>query len=113
MMRILLLLLYSVLIFHLGIGIAKEGDKSTTIPPSLYKKPSKSRRIEGWVKVKFTITETGTVKNAKVIESQPDSIFDHAALKTIARVKFQPKTIDGKAVEQLVIRKLKFTLPEE
>ncbi len=113
MMRVLFLLLFSVLILHPGIGIAKEGDKPTTVSPSFYKKPSKSRRIEGWVKVEFTITETGTVKNAKVVKSQPDSRFDHAALKAIARVKFKSKIIDGKAVEQFVIQKLKFTLAKK
>jgi tetratricopeptide (TPR) repeat protein len=44
MMRVLFLLLFSVLILHPGIGIAKEGDKSTTVSPSLYKKLSKAEK---------------------------------------------------------------------
>lgn len=79
------------------------------IPPR-YPMRAQSRRIEGWVKVEFTITTTGTVKNAKVVESQPSSVFDRAALKAIARWKFKPKIIDGAAIEQRALQVLQFKL---
>jgi tetratricopeptide (TPR) repeat protein len=45
MMRVLLLLLFSLLILHSGISIAKDGDKPTTVSPSLYKKLSKAEKL--------------------------------------------------------------------
>src|SRR5262249_9357325 len=47
-----------------------------------------SRGLEGWVRVQFTITPTGTVKDAIVVEAEPKQIFDDAALKSIARWRY-------------------------
>ncbi len=97
-----------------GLQMGK-GKISTNLIPLVRIKPrypmrALSRGIEGWVRVEFTITETGTVKNAKVVESQPDSVFDRAALKAVARYKFKPKIIDGKAVEHRAVLPIQFKL---
>lgn len=67
-----------------------------------------SRGIEGWVKVQFTITPSGTVADAVVLDSDPKGIFDDAALKAISRWKYNPKVENGVAVErrgiQVVLR---------
>jgi periplasmic protein TonB len=67
-----------------------------------------SRGIEGWVKVQFTITPSGTVADAKVLDADPKGMFDDAALKAIARWKYNPKVENGVAVErrgiQVVLR---------
>jgi protein TonB len=79
------------------------------IPPR-YPMRAARRRIEGWVKVEFTITEQGTVKDPVVVESHPADIFDRAALSAIRRWKFKPKIIDGVPFEQRAIQILKFKL---
>ncbi len=79
------------------------------IPPR-YPMRAANRRIEGWVKVEFTITETGTVKDAKVVEAQPENIFNRAALQAIRKWKFKEKIIDGQAIEQRAIQVLQFKL---
>ncbi|RMF21156.1 MAG: energy transducer TonB, partial [Deltaproteobacteria bacterium] len=53
------------------------------------------RGIEGWVLVQFTITTAGTVKDAKVIDAKPSSIFNRAALRAIRKWKYKPKIVDG------------------
>jgi len=79
------------------------------IPPR-YPMRAARRKIEGWVKIEFTITEQGTVKDPVVVASQPPNIFDRAALKAIRRWKFKPKIIDGVAFEQRAVQTLKFKL---
>ena len=79
------------------------------IPPR-YPMRAARRKIEGWVKVEFTITEEGTVKDADVIESLPSGIFDQAALRAINKWKFKAKIIDGEAFEQRAIQVLQFKL---
>ena len=79
------------------------------IPPR-YPMRAARRKIEGWVKVEFTITEEGTVKDADVIESLPSGIFDQAALRAISKWKFKAKIIDGEAFEQRAIQVLQFKL---
>lgn len=91
------------------------GEISTNVIPLVKIQPrypmrAQTRRIEGWVKVEFTITEQGTVKDAEVIDAQPSNIFNRSALQAIKRWKFRAKIIDGVAVEQRVVQTLTFTL---
>jgi protein TonB len=63
-----------------------------------------SRGLEGWVQVQFTITPTGTVANAVVVNAEPKNIFDDAALKAIARWRYNPKVENGTAVERVGVQ---------
>lgn len=94
---------------------APAGEVSTNLVPVFRVKPkyprrAARRRIEGWVKVEFTITAAGTVKDAEVVESRPGSIFNREALKAIARWKFKPKMVSGKPVEQRAVQVLEFRM---
>lgn len=70
-------------------------------------------KIEGWVKVQFTITSAGTVSNPKVVDAKPARIFDREAIRAILKFKFKPKIVDGKAVEQVATQTIEFELPDE
>jgi protein TonB len=63
-----------------------------------------SRGLEGWVQVQFTITATGTVKDAIVVNAEPKQIFDDAALKAIARWRYNPRVEGGVAVERVGVQ---------
>lgn len=63
-----------------------------------------SRGIEGWVQVQFTITATGTVKDPTVVNADPKNIFDDAALKAIARWRYNPRVEGGVAVERVGVQ---------
>lgn len=97
-----------------GIQLGTGGISTNVIPlvrvPPRYPMRAANRRIEGWVKIEFTITETGIVKDAVVIDSQPNRTFDRAALKAIKRWKFKAKIIGGEAFEQRAIQVLQFKL---
>jgi periplasmic protein TonB len=73
-----------------------------------YPSRAMNRGVEGWVLVQFTITPAGTVKDAKVVDAQPKGYFEEAALKAIARWRYNPKIEGGVAVErrgiQMVLR---------
>lgn len=90
-------------------GISTNVTPLVRIPPR-YPMRAASRKIEGWVKIEFIITKQGTVKDPVVIESQPSSIFDRAALQSIKRWKFKAKIIDGEAFEQRAVQVLQFKL---
>lgn len=63
-----------------------------------YPQRALTRGIEGWVQVQFTITESGSVADAKVVDAQPKGMFDDAAIKAISRWRYNPKVEDGVAV---------------
>ena len=54
--------------------------------------------VEGWVLLEFTITETGSVRDIVVIESQPSGVFDTAAAEALAGWKYRPRMTDGRPV---------------
>lgn len=77
----------------------------------VYPRRAQSRGIEGWVLLRFTVTETGSVIDPEVIDAEPAGIFDRAAMKAVQRFKYKPRVIDGQArvvtgVEHLITFKL-------
>ena len=71
------------------------------IPPEY---PPHSGNTEGWVKVQFSITETGSVRDAFVVDAKPTGVFDAAALKAVARWRYSPKIEGGVAVERVGVQ---------
>ncbi len=69
-----------------------------------YPPRAQSRGIEGWVMIEFTITAAGTVRDARVIDASPKGYFEEAALKAIARWRYNPKVQEGVAVERVGLR---------
>jgi protein TonB len=58
------------------------------------------RGVEGWVHLRFTITEAGTVKDVEVVKAEPPSYFEEAAMNAVRKYKYKPKVLDGEAVER-------------
>jgi protein TonB len=79
------------------------------VPPK-YPPRAASRQIEGWVKVEFTIQTDGSVDDAVVVGSEPENIFDDAALTAISKWKFKEKIVNGVAVPQRAVQRLQFKL---
>jgi protein TonB len=66
--------------------------------------------IQGYVDVQFTITTQGTVTNAAVVHSDPGDIFDRAALDAVSRWRYDPRLVDGRAVESQSQTRVRFKL---
>ncbi len=65
----------------------------------IYPDSAARRGLEGWVLLKFTVTETGAVRDPVVLESEPGSTFDRAAMKAVLKFKYKPRVEGGKPVE--------------
>jgi protein TonB len=78
----------------------------------MYPRDAAMKGIEGWVKVEFTITEIGTVKDPRVIDSEPPRIFNREALRAILKWKFKPRVVDGVAVERPATQIIGFDLEQ-
>jgi protein TonB len=65
----------------------------------IYPNSALSRGIEGYVIVEFTVTRTGTTKDAKIVEGKPANVFNRAALQAAGKFKYKPRVIDGVAIE--------------
>ncbi len=69
------------------------------VPPH-YPERALTRGVEGRVLIQFTIDRVGNVKEAFVVAAEPPSIFDRAALDAVELWKYNPKVVDGQAVER-------------
>ncbi len=76
----------------------------------IYPRDAALKGLEGWVKVQFTITETGTVKDPKVIAAEPSRVFNREAIRAILKWKFKPRVVDGVAVERPATQVIEFNL---
>lgn len=65
----------------------------------IYPRRAQSRGIEGYVIVEFTVTKSGAVRDPIVIEAEPESIFDRAAMDAALKFKYKPRVVDGVAME--------------
>lgn len=78
-----------------------------------YPERAKQRGLEGWVEIEFTITAAGTVKSPRVTNYHPSTVFNRAALRAIRKWKYNPKVVEGVAVERPGVRvRLTFELDQ-
>ena len=77
-----------------------------------YPPQARQRRIEGWVEIEFTISPAGMVENPEVIDAQPRTVFEQAALRAIRRWRYNAKMEDGVAVARHGVQvRIRFELP--
>jgi len=85
-----------------GLALGKMPMDRDTVPivrvEPMYPARAAQRRIEGWVVVEFSIGKMGTVKNVKVVNSEPGTVFDRAALSSVSKWKYKPRVDNGVAV---------------
>ena len=79
----------------------------------IYPNRAVERGIEGYVIVEFTVTKTGAVRNPKVIEYHPSTIFNRSALAAAAKFKYKPRIVNGEPIEvHGVLNKITFKLED-
>jgi protein TonB len=94
----------------LPMGVDRDVTPLVRINPD-YPPRAQAQGIEGWVRVQFTVTETGTVRDAIVVAAEPRNVFDAAALEAIARWRYNPRVEGGEALERVGLQALlKFEL---
>jgi protein TonB len=78
----------------------------------MYPRDAAIAGIEGWVKVDFTITEVGTVKDPRVIDAYPPRVFNREAIRAILKWKFKPRVVEGVAIERQATQVIDFSLDD-
>jgi len=95
-------------------GAPSDGDvlPLVRVPPQ-YPRSALRRGIEGWVILEFDITKEGTVTNARVVQADPEGIFDRAAKNAVEKFKYKPRVVNGKpAMRRGVQFKMTFELDQ-
>jgi protein TonB len=76
----------------------------------MYPREAAIAGIEGWVRIEFTITETGAVKDPAIVDAEPPGIFNREAMRALLKWKFKPRVVDGVAVERRATQVIDFSL---
>ena len=100
-----------------GFGVAAgtaDGDYLPIVKVApVYPSRAVERGIEGYVIVEFTVTKTGAVKNPRVVEYHPSTIFNKAALAAALKFKYKPRIVNGEPIEvHGVLNKITFMLED-
>jgi len=87
-----------------GVMNIAEGDYLPIVRVApIYPARALSRGVEGYVDMSFTVTATGTVKDAIVMFST-SSLFDRAATRAVLKFKYKPRVVDGQPVEVVGVK---------
>lgn len=76
--------------------------KQSYCPQPNYPFVAKQRQIEGWVKLALTIDEIGTVINVKILASEPEDMFEEAALNAVEQWRYLSEHFYNQTVEQII-----------
>jgi protein TonB len=89
------------------IHIARELTPLVKIPPE-YPQRALSKEIEGYVVLRFVVTETGSVEAPEILHAEPEGYFETAAKRAVLRWKYQPQFRDGKPIRVISITRVNF-----
>ncbi|MCH7821261.1 MAG: energy transducer TonB [Proteobacteria bacterium] len=86
-----------------GMNIA-EGDYLPIVRVApVYPARALSRGLEGYVDLSFTVTLTGTVRDAIILYST-SSLFERAATRAVLKFKYKPRVVDGIPVDVVGVK---------
>jgi len=95
---------------YMGLGLRQV--LGSRAKPS-YPREAKNAQVEGTVFLQYDINTRGIPVNIHILESQPEGIFDQAAIKAVKKWRYAKKYSDGAAISTLDFRnRINFRLDE-
>nr|WP_319392598.1 energy transducer TonB [uncultured Desulfobacter sp.] len=78
--------------------------------PPVYPFRAKAKGIEGWVSVEFTVNEQGRVQDIKIIDAEPEKIFDDSVMQCVGAWRFKPGRVNREIVKTRARTRVRFKL---
>ena len=78
--------------------------------PPRYPFEAKQKGISGKVKLKFVVDSNGRAQEPQVVKSEPEGVFDEAALEAVVKYKYKPAMKGGKPVDCIATQVISFDL---
>ncbi len=94
----------------LGAATCAWGEEPASLE-HVYPKRALNFCLEGWVILDYVVQADGRVKDVKILESQPQGVFDEAAVRTYRLWTFTPRTRNGVPVSERRQQRMEFELP--
>ncbi|MDH4107027.1 MAG: TonB family protein [Gammaproteobacteria bacterium] len=84
--------------------------KRTRYVPPKYPRSAQRRNVEGWVDLVFTVTPEGEVADIEVIDADPATTFNDAAVESVEQWRFDPVLEGNRPVSKRVAVRMSFAL---
>jgi len=98
-----------------GLDIYATGDKELeplVAEPPPYPQEAVSQGLSyGFVDVEFTVTQTGSTRDVRVVESSA-RVFENSAIEAATVLRYKPRLANGKPVEATVQHRIEFQRDE-
>jgi protein TonB len=65
----------------------------------IYPRRAQTRGITGYCIVEYTVTKSGSIRDAKPVDCSPSGVFESASVKAAEKFKYKPRVVDGDAIE--------------
>lgn len=96
-----------------GSGFMDERELTPLVQiPPFYPHKAKMLGHEGMVKLEYTVTEKGLVKDIIIVDAKNRNLFGQAAMRAVSKWKYRPLIVDGKPVPVLVRIIIQFELTQ-
>lgn len=76
--------------------------------PLTYPRQALKQGLEGYVLINLLINESGDIEAAKVLESEPEGVFETAALRGVQNWRFTPARYQGQPVKVWARQRVRF-----
>lgn len=65
----------------------------------IYPRRAQTRGITGYCIVEYTVTKSGSIRDAVPVDCQPSGVFESASVKAAEKFKYKPRVVDGEPIE--------------
>jgi protein TonB len=79
-------------------GVTREA-RPIRRPRPVYPPAARLNEVSGWVKLSYVVNADGTVRDVKVMASEPPGVFDQAATDAARQFLYSPRMENGVAVD--------------
>jgi TonB family protein len=75
-----------------------------------YPRAAKIRSTTGWVEIYFTVSPDGSTEQIEINRSEPEEVFDEAAVQAVDNWTFEPVEYRGQLISQKAATRLVFNV---
>jgi len=65
----------------------------------IYPRRAQTRGISGYCIVEYTVTKTGSIRDPRAVDCDPEGVFERASVKAAEKFKYKPRVVDGQPIE--------------
>lgn len=93
---------------NIGLGAGLGGADGEYLPivkvAPMYPRRANSRGVEGYCTIEYTVTKSGSIRDAVAVDCEPSGYFERASIKAALKFKYKPRVIDGEAIDVLGVQ---------